>query len=215
MPEPAERSWSDFDLGRIVAFSDGVFAIAITLLVLSIDTPSLPAERADDLADELLDLHPELISYAISFVVIGWFWIGHHRLFRSLSQVDATLTGLNLVYLAFVAFTPFPTELLGDYDDQPASVILYALTLAMVALLSSLMWRHALRRGFVVERAPPDEERRILLVSALPLAVFVLSVPLALISTVVAEVSWALIFLAHPRLMRRAREREIGERGQG
>ena len=99
------------DVDRLSAFSDGVFAIAITLLVLSIEVPDFDRVSFGDAWD---DLYPQLLSYGLSFVVIGVYWKAHHRMFRTLRRVTNRLLNLNLLLLGLVALIPFPTEMLGN-----------------------------------------------------------------------------------------------------
>lgn len=138
---PEERA---FDYARTVALSDGVFAIALTLLVLSISVPMLASGHHDALARRLLDRESEFRSYAISFAVIGFLWVRHHTFFRGLSRIDTRTTVLNLAYLGFVAFLPYPTRILGLYSDQPVAAVLYAAILTVVAALTGFMRRHAI-----------------------------------------------------------------------
>ena len=131
--EPAEER--AFDYARTVALSDGVFAIGLTLLVLNISVPVL-APAHHDLGAGLLDRHSEFSSYALSFVVIAFLWIRHHGFFRVLDRIDAKLTVLNRTYLAFVAFLPYPTRVLGLCGDQTSPVVLYAATGTIVASIA-------------------------------------------------------------------------------
>ena len=137
-----------YDLDRTTAFSDGVFAIAITLLVLNIEIGT----DEPDLGEALADLLPQIFSYAISFAVIGRYWVLHHRLFGDLAYVDGTLTTLNLVYLGFVGFLPFPTEVLGEYGDEAHAVALYAATTAIVAVLGVVMRVYSINHGLWRDR---------------------------------------------------------------
>src|SRR3954447_15525455 len=98
-------------VGRLVAFTDGVFAIAITLLVLNFDEPNGPDSQ---LLHQLTDQWPALLAYFLSFAVIGRFWIIHHRVFAVVRRLDGGLLTLNLLFLAFVVLIPFTTEVLGD-----------------------------------------------------------------------------------------------------
>ena len=178
------------DFGRIVAFSDGVIAVAITLLVLNLDVPDLPSSREHELDDKLFDLLPSLAAYALAFALIGRYWIIHHRLFESLRAFDGTLMGLNLVFLALIALMPFSTELLDRYVHEPIAAAVYGATLGLAALVHLTMVRHVLRREFV--------HRHELRVSepfggaiALTLAIlFLLSVPAAFLSTRLAQLMW-------------------------
>ena len=100
-----------------------MIAIAITLLVLSIDVPNLELEPAEELEGKLLDLWPDLLAYALSFAVIGRYWIVHHRFFATLERYDSGLVALNLIFLAWIVLIPFTSELLGEFGDEEAAVI--------------------------------------------------------------------------------------------
>lgn len=181
----------EFDYNRTVALSDGGFAIALTLLVLTISFPLPKSGHTGALGDRLLDRGDEFFSYAISFVVIALLWVRHHRFFAGLERVDARLTLLNLVYLGFVAFLPYPTQVLGRYGDEPAAVVLYAVVVALISTVAGWMRVHAVRAGLLSEvghrRAAGREHWAIT-----PL-VFLASIPIAFASTTAALVSWALL----------------------
>src|SRR5688572_28678535 len=102
------RGDAEVEFARIVAFSDGVFAIAITLLVLPLDIP----KNTTDLAQAIWSLDNDFFAYAVSFAVVGKFWLSHHRFYGSLERFDNTLMGLNLLYLAWVVLVPFTSEML-------------------------------------------------------------------------------------------------------
>ncbi len=131
-----------FDYARTVALSDGVFAIALTLLVLNIGVPVLARGNHGELGSSLLDREGEFASYALSFAVIALLWVRHRWFFRVLDKIDTRTTVLNLVYLGFIAFLPYPTRVLGLYGNEPASVVLYASTVASVATIAALMRVH-------------------------------------------------------------------------
>ncbi len=188
-----------FDYARTVALSDGVFAIAMTLLVLQISVPVLSASEHSDLGQRLLDHRDEFTSYAISFAVISVFWIRHHVFFRGVATIDTRLTTLNLVYLGLVAFVPYPTRVLGLYGDEPASVVLYASTILIIAMLSGFSRLHAEREGLLTPVGKRELARREHWWIA-P-AVFALSIPVAFLSPSVAELMWLLLIL--PGLGRR------------
>ena len=102
------------DMGRIEAFSDGVFAIAITLLVIEIGVPHIQGEGTT-LSHALLEQWPSYLGYAISFLQIGVIWANHHNRFRFIARSDHILLFLNILFLMCVAFIPFPTALLAEY----------------------------------------------------------------------------------------------------
>src|SRR4051812_1828488 len=140
-------------VGRLVAFTDGVFAIAITLLVLNFDEPPGPDS---EILHQLTDQWPSLLAYFLSFVVIGRFWVVHHRVFAVVERLDAGILSLNLLYLAFIVLIPFTTEVLGDYSDTSEAVVLYGAVLGLVAMANWLMIRHALLH----EPIHPDHRAR-------------------------------------------------------
>ena len=189
-----------FDYDRTVALSDGVFAIALTLLVLTISFPELTGGAEHRLGTELGNRLPELFSYALSFAVLGYLWLRHHAFFRSLSRIDPVLAVLNLVYLAVVAFLPYPTRLLGVYGTDAVSVIVYSLTIVLVGTLSVLIRLHAERAGLT----PPVSRESWGLQLTAPI-VFLISVPIALASPTAAKFSWLLLLV--PRLRRRVKAR--------
>jgi uncharacterized membrane protein len=172
---------------RIVAFTDGVFAIAITLLVLSLDVPS--DLQGSELKDYLADSWPQLFSYFLSFAVIGRYWLGHHQLFEMLGDFDRGLMAINLAYLSLIVLVPFPTELLGEYGGLASAVIPYAAVLGTASLLSSAMLRYALRRGHVRpgERAVALRMRGATLQPAI---VFYASIAVSLVSPHAAQFVW-------------------------
>jgi uncharacterized membrane protein len=130
--------------GRLEAFSDGVFAIAITLLVLEIVVPHV--EEPGQLGQALLDLWPSYIAYATSFLTIGIMWVNHHSVFRQLGGVDHRFLFINLGLLMLISFVPFPTTLLADYawgGEGEAAALTYGVTLTITAIFFNLLWRYA------------------------------------------------------------------------
>ncbi len=128
---------------RIEAFSDGVFAIAATLLVLEVGVSTTSGAR---LGHELLRIWPSYLSYVTSFITIGIIWINHHHNLRTIGPADRTFMFLNLLLLLDVAFIPFPTKLVAAYlrrDGEGPAVIAYAATLLLMAVLYTIWWRYA------------------------------------------------------------------------
>jgi uncharacterized membrane protein len=179
------------EFNRVVAFSDGLFAIAMTLLVVGIAVPDI-ADGGDisELADSLDDLLPNVISFFISFAVIGRYWMAHHEFFGLLGRIDTAAIGLNLVYLAFIAFLPFPTAVLGEYFENPLAIVIYASTVALISGLEVLAFRHAYRAKLLERQISPEVFRWAALNSLSPVGVFLLSIPLAFISTTLAACFW-------------------------
>ncbi|MGC1380802.1 MAG: TMEM175 family protein [Candidatus Baltobacteraceae bacterium] len=137
---------------RFEAFSDGVFAFAITLLALGFVLPELHAPTNRELAGAILRLWPNLIAYALSFSVIGLMWQNHHALFRLVRAVDRKTVFWNILLLAGTVMIPFATTTLGAYPTLSASTFLYGVVLSTCAMFFNLMLRHlALSKAFVPE----------------------------------------------------------------
>ncbi len=134
-----------FETSRVEAFSDGVFAVAITLLVLDLRDPG----GDDPLGRRLLDLWPNYAAYAVSFLVIGIIWVNHHDTFRRFAAVDRPLQFLNLLLLMTVAAIPFPTAVLAEHltdsHDSHVAALAYGLVMTLMGIAFTLLWRHGAR----------------------------------------------------------------------
>ena len=145
--------------GRLETFADGVFAIAATLLVLTVDVPTNLG--GNSLAHELAKQWPAYLGYAISFVTIGIIWVNHHTVMDQLRIADRTFLFINVFFLLCIAFIPFPTRLLATYvrtDDGSAAAVAYGVTLTVTAIFFNLMWRYAIAGGRLLR---PDADRRV------------------------------------------------------
>jgi uncharacterized membrane protein len=132
---------------RLEAFSDGVFAIAITLLVLEIKVP--PAHGGHSLAHGLLDLWPSYAGFSVSFITIGIIWVNHHAVFATVDSVDRTLLFKNLLLLLTVSFIPFPTAVMAEYlradSGENLAAALYAGWFFVMGIAFRQIWPHAAR----------------------------------------------------------------------
>jgi len=124
---------------RLEAFSDGVFAIVITLLALDIRIPKVDYSH---LPDAILSILPKILSYAYSFLIIGVYWVSHHNISRLILSVDGVVLWANIALLLFVCFIPFPTSLMGDYPFKLIPVLLYGGTLLITNMIGYLMWAY-------------------------------------------------------------------------
>lgn len=195
------REGNEVEFSRIVAFSDGVFAIAITLLVLQL---GVGKASSAELGKALLDERQDLFAYAISFAVIGRFWLVHHRFFGEVTHFDGRLIVLNLFYLAWIVLLPFSSQILGDYGGAEAAVILYAINLIGVILAGLLMFADAQRAGLT--RTPPEEIRTGRRSALIVVTVFAISIPVALLNPHLAPYCWLVLFFTPLRdLASRAR----------
>ncbi|MGH9280545.1 MAG: TMEM175 family protein [Acidimicrobiales bacterium] len=194
-PVAGERS-----LGRLLGLSDGVFAIAMTLLVLNLEIP--PDTDAADVGQALWDLAPEAGAYALSFAVIGLFWLAHHRLFNVIVEIDHPLIMTNLVFLGFIALIPFPTEVFGTFGNEPASIA-YASVMSLAGFAGTLLWVRALRAGLTDPRVHRDYLVHGIWRGVVIGGTFLLSLPLVVLSPDTAGLSWLLIFVGEAILARR------------
>lgn len=137
----------DLKLGRIEAFSDGVFAIIVTLLVLDLKVPDLGVDIHDSLrlGHELAGLLPKLLSWLISFVIVCKFWLNHHHILGLARNADYGMVWLNSLFLMFQSFVPFPTALMGEYPGNPLAVSLFGVVMAFNTLLFMALHRYILR----------------------------------------------------------------------
>jgi uncharacterized membrane protein len=191
------RTTSERDLSRIAAFTDGVMAVAITLLVLNIQVPTLA--QGQSLDDALFDLLPSLGAYVLAFGLVGRFWVIHHNLFEKLRDFDRTLMGMNLTFLALIVLVPFSAELYDTYTKDAIAAAVLGATLGLAAMIHWAMTSHVVRHGFVREhqRGEADPGAGLGFTAA-----FLLSVPAAYLSVHLAEALWVSTVLMHYPLRR-------------
>ncbi|MDQ3862030.1 MAG: TMEM175 family protein [Actinomycetota bacterium] len=191
MLRPREQA-TGRDRDRIVNLSDGVFAIAITLLILDIRVPDIPEGMvASELPGALLSLWPKYLGYLLSFVGISAFWIIHHSIFRPIRAYDRILLYLNFLFLMVVAFVPFPTSLLGEYGDHQLPVAIYAATLAVGRLLLTAIHWYTSRNDRLLDEPLDPATARFFLIRGLTIpAIFLLSIAISFFSVNVAIWTW-------------------------
>src|SRR5438093_526861 len=135
------------ETGRVEAFSDGVFAIAITLLILAV---GIDPHFHGELGKELVDLWPSYVAYAVSFLTIGIMWVNHHAIFRNFARVDRPLLLLNIMLLMLIAFVPFPTRVVAEFvqsdTNRQEAAFLYGITMTITAILFFCVWIYGSRR---------------------------------------------------------------------
>ena len=200
--DPLSRA-GHLEYDRVLFFSDAIFAIAITLLVLEIRVPGY----AGNPAQEIVHARENILSFAISFVVIGVFWMGHHSISRYIGAFDRRLIFLNLLFLGFIAFLPFPTGLLFEHTTGPspwAPTVFYAGCMAGAGLAELAIWLYASSHHLLTDRTPPVLRKTVTLRLLVAPIVFLLSIPIAFYSTNLATYFWALIAVANWLLNRLA-----------
>ena len=141
-----------FSKSRVETFSDGIFAIIITLLVLEIKVPHIDAPLSSkNLLESLLAILPKFISWIISFFTIAVIWVNHHRLFKQFKILDNGIFWWNAVLLLWTTFIPFPTAVLGDYPSNFLSIVFYGLVMSLMAASFSFMRLYVISRRDLLE----------------------------------------------------------------
>jgi uncharacterized membrane protein len=183
---------------RLEAFSDGVIAIAITLLVLQIGVPDV---GSGDLLHALWKDWPAFVAYIVSFVVIGIMWVSHHSMFERISGVDRGLLFINLLLLLGIAFLPFPTALLASYvreggTNASIAAAVYSTTMTLIGLIFTMMWWHLYRHPDLLAKGiTPERVRLSIRRSFVGPAVYAASIGLAFISAPACFLVYALVAL--------------------
>lgn len=136
------------NLNRFEAFSDGVFAIAMTLLVIEIKVPDLSHAAPSKVVSEMMPIAPHLLSYVTSFLVIGVVWLNHHALFHFLKRVDRIILTINLILLMCIAFIPYSTALIGNYGKLQPVIVFYGLSLTITGIVYNVLWFYVVRQYF-------------------------------------------------------------------
>jgi uncharacterized membrane protein len=182
------------ETSRVEAFSDGVFAIAITLLILAVGIEQAIAEGSVE--HQLVHLWPAYIAYGVSFLTVGIMWVNHHQIFRHFERVDRPLLLLNILLLMCISFTPFPTRIVADHAqngaDREAAAVLYGLTMTFTAICFFAVWFYGSRR---LLRADADmREVSGITRSYLPGApTYALATAIAFVSSVVSLIMFGVI----------------------
>ena len=182
---------------RIEAFSDGVFAIAATLLVLELKVPHV---EPGELGGTLLGNWPSYATYVVSFLVIGIIWVNHHAVLERIRKVDRPLLFLNLVFLMAVAVIPFPTALLADYlkagHDEHLAAAVYGGSMTLMGVTFGSIWAYAVLSGDLLhEGIDPARARRSLWIFAAGNPLYVLAIGASLLSAKLALAIYALLAL--------------------
>ena len=173
--ELAERL---YDPARVLALSDGVFAIIITLLVLEVHVPELT--QGHSLNQALRELRPSLIAFVISFILAGMYWVGHRDLFALIRRTDRGLVWLNILYLLPLCLLPFGAGLLGRYDREPVALRIYGLLLVLIAVMRAVIWLYATNRPQLLwQRLDARQRRAGLAINLYPGLIYLLAFLLA------------------------------------
>lgn len=196
-----------YGVSRLVAFCDGVFGFAITLLITTIpfSLGNLPSSATNaQILQQLSLLLPGFYAYVLSFYMVGNYWLVHHRMFRQIIKYDATFLWLNLTLLLFIAFLPVPTALLGRYANSSIITALYALTQTVITVIYLLITWYASSHHRLV--LPSLDEKTIRYGHArsfITVSMFAFSIGLAFLNPQLAKLSWIAIFIVRPLILKR------------
>ncbi len=182
------------DTRRLEALTDGIFAIAMTLLVLQLTVPESGRNLHHDLRLEL----PDGLSYAVSFVILGVYWVGHRSQFQLIERADRTLTWLNILFLMGIALIPFSAALLGRHHETETAVVVYGSNLVAVAILHLAMWLYATRvRRLVAPGLPAAAILYGTRLSVIAPAIYLVAIALAPVSTAASIAVYAAVPLLY------------------
>ena len=146
--------------GRLEAFSDGVFAIVVTLLIIEVHLPELVGSGNDAMWAALAEIAPKLISFTVSFVTVAIYWVNHHHFFSRVTHSDWKLLWVNNLLLFFLTVVPFTTAVVGDHPTEPVAVFIYGINLGLAAAAFSLMGWYVFFKGDLISPAVTLAERR-------------------------------------------------------
>jgi uncharacterized membrane protein len=181
---------------RFEAFSDGVFAFAITLLILGVTLPVFKAPPSEgELRSALVGLWPNVLAYALSFAVIGIMWQNHHALFRMVERLDRTTVFLNLLLLAGTVFIPFATSTLGTYPGMHASTFLYGVVLTYCSTSYNFLLMHLVRQNVFRFHIPNAAVRETIAAYRVGWCVYAAAMLVALVAPIVSFAAYVLITL--------------------
>lgn len=204
MTSPAGERPVQNETARVEAFSDGVYAIAITLLILEIRVPET-AEH-DGLRTALVHLWPSFLAFLASFMTIGVMWLNHHRLFTLINKCDDGLIAFNLLLLLGITWIPFPTALLAEHlrgPDARVAGVVYAGSFLFIAIVFNVMWRYAVHAKLVIEHLNVVAITRQYSLGPIMYAVLVVVAMFSGVWCLVVSALYALYFALPPRLWQR------------
>jgi uncharacterized membrane protein len=187
------RSGNGLEFDRLCFFSDAVFVVALTLLVVKLGLPARLHGSNNDpsaLLDALGKKAPLLGAFFVGCFVIGSFWVRHHRFTARLRAIDGGFIRLTVAYLALVALLPFPTGILGEFPENPISLVAFAAAVGAVSAMEAVLLRHASRQRLFRRELPREVYRWMRTAALVPVGLLLLSVPLAFVSTWLAIGVW-------------------------
>ena len=200
-------------LERINGFSDAIFAVAITLLILTIDVPVV--SNTSGLGSELSALWPKFLGFLISFFIIGAFWVSHHLIFNYLERLTPGLLWLNLIFLLFIVTLPFSTDLMSEYNNSSTALIFYNANLALVSLTLCILWVYMSHDNRLIDADfNPATRRHILLIYFNMTIIFLIAVAVAAVNASTSQYVYLLLIpnsFVLERMHRKGKEKVAAE----
>jgi uncharacterized membrane protein len=192
------KSKNEYGINRVSALTDGVFAIAATLLVIDLTVPSLSyGATSADLWNALAGEYQTFLAYLLSFFILGVWWTAHHRHYRYIRKTNSTLLWLNLLLLLWIGLLPFFTKILSQYGPMQTSIALYALDQGAAGLCVMLSWYYASRNHRLIDPNLPEETIKFTLNrSATAPIVFFISIAISFVYPFGAYLSWIILLPA-------------------
>jgi len=196
LPPPFKSPHDPISSSRLLSFSDGVFAIAVTLLVFNLKVPEIPEGDVHRLLPGAIKaMLPRFFTYLVSFLLIAIFWTVHHRMLDLVVHVDYTFIWINVLYLLVISFSPFPSALMGTYPEESFSLVFYICSMFIVVSLSMIMWRYATRRHRLISKGTPSSTINYFFIRGLStLSILLIALPIAVYNVRWAQVCMLLIF---------------------
>ncbi len=195
MAEEDEKGETEHRLDRTLAISDGVFAFAITLLVLDLTVPTITNASSADLLNALSTDYIAFFAYALSFLIACIWWNAHHRNFEHIRHSDSTLRWLNLFFLLWIALLPFFTKILSQYENVPLGVILYAVDQAAAGIFLTLIWVYASHNHRLIDKDMKETTIQYATIRNMVAPIFFLaSIGIAFVSPFLATFFWVGMF---------------------
>ena len=200
------RLWKrsdEFGFGRLAALTDGIFAVAITLIAvqLTIEKPADDSARA--MFDAIGAEEGAWIGFIVAFIVLARYWVANHSLFSRLNAIDPRVIRLQMIYLFLIVLLPFSTRIIGDYGNNPGAVVVLAVILALLCVMETILFGYAARSGLLDYSPDSTEFRWAMVASLMPVVTFLATIPLAWVDTTLALISWIPIGLALDWLIQR------------
>jgi uncharacterized membrane protein len=188
--------------GRLISLSDGVFAFAMTLMVITLDVPRPDAVTIDELPRTVQKQWPEFFSYLVTFWVIATFWFVHRRLFREIINEDTVVGWLSILFLFCIVFLPYPSDMMGNFPESQFALVFYAGTMAATSFVLSALSEYSRSRGLFMKDLPTNVYREGRFRSVLVAGVMLVSIGISFYSLDAARFSWLLILVGEAAIRR-------------